>query len=105
MNWNLALDELYTVVHDTFAKDAAYSPLSGGGPISVKVILKKEPAGESFGKVGIATAQVRAEVRVSEIAAAAKGDTFVVGADTYKVTRADTDADGLIWQLGVERTS
>lgn len=88
-----------------FTQSASYSPVGGGGPLTVPVSIDKEPAGTSFGPVGIATAVITAEVRATDITAAAGGDIFTIGSDTYKVTRADLDADGRIWQLGVQRTS
>lgn len=104
MTWSDALDGLNDAVHGSFGRPASYTP-EGGAATDVSVVLVKETGGEDFGDIGVATARVRAEVRVSEIATAARGDVFTLGGETWKVTRADTDSAGLIWKLKVERTS
>ncbi len=87
-----------------FASDAAvdglYKAGGAGAGTTVRVVpVKRDMDADLQGLAGRVD-RMRLDVRASEVAAPAVGDTFTIGARTWKVIAPRTgDAYGLVWQL------
>ena len=81
-------------------EDATYTP-AGGDPVTVKVIPRRPDEVLDFGETKIKSAKAVFDVRVSELAAPAKGDALTFAGTGY-VVQADPlrrDPRRLIWTL------
>lgn len=79
---------------------ATYTP-DGGSPIPCRVIVKMadEPYDAGYGAGSVMSSRI-AEMRVSEVAVAAEGDTISIGGSDYPVNAASQpDPDRLLWRL------
>jgi hypothetical protein len=77
-----------------------YTP-DGGSPTPCQVILKMadEPYGAGYGAGAMMPSRI-AEVRVSEIAVAAEGDTITIDGAVYPIrSTSQPDPDRLLWRL------
>ena len=92
-----AIDTLFR--DQNIAADAVYTP-AGGDPMTVRVIAKRPDEIVGFGDTPIHAATAIFDVRVSEVATPAEGDTLEVGGDTYVIQGEPVrDRDRLIWSL------
>ena len=77
-----------------------YTP-DTGSPIPCRVIVKMadEPYGAGYGAGAVMPSRI-AEMRVSEVAVAAEGDTISIGGSDYPANAASQpDPDRLLWRL------
>ena len=82
------------------ARDAAYRPAGAGDGIPVRVMLRRPDRIESFGETRLASSTTMLDVRVSDIAEPAAGDTLEVDGRTVVVQGTPLlDALGLVWTL------
>jgi hypothetical protein len=82
------------------ARDAVYRPAGAGNGIPVRVMLRRPDQIESFGETRIASSTAMLDVRVSEIAEPAAGDTLEVEGRTVVVQGTPIlDAEGLVYTV------
>lgn len=85
----------------TFGRAASYTP-SGGSAADVTVIVRT-PEGDLSGfSLGARRVGRVADVRASEVAAPAEGDTLTVGGESFRVRDATPDAERLVWSLDLD---
>ncbi|MBI4184917.1 MAG: hypothetical protein HY521_13080 [Proteobacteria bacterium] len=84
---------------------ATYTPAGGAG-VAVTAIARRPdrleaPLGTPGFRLGPAAqaAALVADVRRSEVAAPARGDTLALGGLAYPVIEAEIDSLGLVWRL------
>jgi hypothetical protein len=93
-----ANDVLFADPH--LARDAVYRPAGAGDGIPVRVMLRRPDRIESFGETRLASSTTTLDVRVSDIAEPAAGDTLEVDGRTVVVQGTPLlDAEGLVWAL------
>ena len=93
-----ATDVLFADPH--LAQDAVYRPAGAGDGIPVRVMLRRPDRVESFGETRIASSTTMLDVRVSEVAEPAAGDTLAVDGRTVVIQGTPLlDAEGLIWTV------
>ena len=93
----VAINDLFA--DPNLAADAVYTP-TGGEPLSMRAIALRPDEISGFGDTRIHAATAVFEVRVSDLAAPAAGDTLAIGGETYVVQGEPAkDRDGLIWRL------
>jgi hypothetical protein len=93
-----ATDVLFADPH--LARDAVYRPGGVGDGIPVRVMLRRPDRIESFGETRLASSTTMLDVRVSDIAEPAAGDTLEVDGRTVVVQGTPLlDAEGLVWTL------
>jgi hypothetical protein len=98
-----ATDVLFADPH--LARDAVYRPGGAGDGIPVRVMHRQPDRIEGFGETRIASSTTMLDVRVSEVAEPAAGDT--VDLDGWTVVVQGTpilDAEGLVWTLDTRPT-
>lgn len=98
--FDAAIDTLFG--DPNHALDGSYTP-SGGSAGDVRIILGSWDATGDAAGVTVRQAGKRGQVRQSEVAVAAKGDTVTVAGTTYQVQSARLDEAG-VWQLGLRTT-
>ena len=79
---------------------ATYTP-NGGPPTSCRTIVKMadESYDAGYGAGAVMPSRI-AEIRVSEVAVAAEGDTITIDGSDYPVNSANQpDPDRLLWRL------
>lgn len=93
-----AIDALFADPH--LARDAV-SRVGGADPgIPVRVILRRPDRVNTFGETRIVAETVLIDVRVSEVATPADGDTFEISAQLFAVQGAPMrDAERLVWMI------
>ena len=93
-----ATDVLFTDPH--LARDAVYRPDGVGDGIPLRVMRRQPDRIEGFGETRIASSTTVLDVRVSEIAEPAAGDTLGVDGRTVVVQGSPIlDAEGLVWTV------
>ena len=94
-----ALDILFAA-SSKISVAATYTP-DGGSPTPCRVILKMadEPYDAGYGAGAMMPSRI-AEIRVSDVAVAAEGDTITIDGADYPVNAASQpDPDRLLWRL------
>jgi hypothetical protein len=90
-----AIDVLFADAN--IATDAVYTP-NGDDPINVRVVARRPDEIVGFGDTRIHAATAVFDVRVSEVAAPAEGDTLAIGGETYLVQGEPVlDRERLVW--------
>ena len=93
-----ATDVLFADPH--LARDAVYRPAGAGDGISVRVMLRQPDRIESCGEARLASSTTLLDVRVSEIAEPAAGDTLELDGRTVVVQGTPIlDAEGLVYTV------
>ena len=93
-----ATDVLFADPH--LARDAVYRPGGAGDGIPVRVMLRRPDQIESFGETRIASSTTVLDLRVSEVAEPAAGDTLDLDGRTVVIQGTPIlDAEGLVWTL------
>ena len=101
------MSALATMVNATFrdrnlASDAIYRLGGVGLGVPVRVARRSPDRTAPFGEGRFVTDTNLIDVRVSEVAARAPGDTFQIGAEIYAVQGEPLrDADRLVWSAEV----
>jgi hypothetical protein len=91
-------DVLFADPH--LARDAVYRPAGAGDGIPVRVMLRRPDRIESFGETRLASSTTMLDVRASEVAEPAAGDTLSLDGRTVVVQGTPLlDAEGLVWSL------
>lgn len=86
---------------EEFGEAATYTP-SGGAAASVSVIVSAPDRVIALGSAGAIVPDVEVDLRVSEVAAPAKGDAISVRGTTYTVATVQLDRGGVINKLGLD---
>lgn len=82
------------------ALDAVYRAGGSGAGTSVRVIAVRPDELVNFGETRVRTAVSRFQVRVSEVATPAAGDTVEVSGTIYRVQGSPLrDTERLVWSL------
>jgi len=93
-----ATDVLFADPH--LARDAVYRPGGVGDGVPVRVMRRQPDRIEGFGETRIASSTTVLDVRVSEVAEPADGDTLELDGRTVVVQGTPIrDAEGLVWTL------
>ena len=93
-----ATDVLFADPH--LARDAVYRPAGAGDGIPVRVMLRRPDQIESFGETRLASSTTMLDLRSSEVAEPAAGDTLELEGRTVVVQGTPLlDAEGLVWSL------
>ena len=93
-----ATDVLFADPH--LARDAVYRPAGAGDGIPVRVMLRRPDRVESFGETRLASSTTMLDVRVSEVAEPAAGDTLDLDGRTVVVQGTPIlDAEGLVYTV------
>jgi hypothetical protein len=93
-----ATDVLFADPH--LARDAVYRPAGAGDGISVRVMCRQPDRIEGFGDTRLASSTTVLDVRVSEVAEPAAGDTLALDDRTVVVQGTPIlDAEGLVYTL------
>jgi hypothetical protein len=84
-----------------FGKAATYTPPGGGAGIACVVLLDGHDHHAEPGQAQPIAGQVTITVRADQVAAPAKGGTFLIGATTYRVLDRprSVDVDRTIWAM------
>jgi hypothetical protein len=91
-----AIDLLFT--DPMLARDAVYRQGDAGQGVPIRIVLVRPDRVGSFGETRIAAATATLEVRRSEVAAPAVGDSFEVDGDRLLVLGEPlADAERLVW--------
>ena len=94
-----AIDTLFR--DPSIAADAIYTP-AGSDPTSIRVIARRPDEIVGFGDTPIHAATAMFDVRISEVASPAQGDTLEIGGETFIIQGEPMrDRDRLIWSLDV----
>jgi hypothetical protein len=98
-----ATDVLFADPH--LARDAVYRPGGVGDGIPVRVMVRRPDRIEGFGETRIASSTTVLDVRVSEVAEPAAGDTLALDGKTVVVQGTPIrDAEALVWTLDTRPT-
>lgn len=93
-----ATDVLFADPH--LARDAVYRPAGAGDGTPVRVMLRRPDRIESFGETRLASSTAMLDLRVSEVAEPAAGDTLELDGRTAVIQGTPLlDAGGLVWSL------
>jgi hypothetical protein len=93
-----ATDVLFADPH--LARDAVYRPGGVGDGIPVRVMSRQPDRVEGFGETRLASSTTVLDVRVSEVAEPAAGDTLDLDGRTVVVQGTPIlDAEGLVYTL------
>lgn len=84
-----------------FGEAATYTP-AGGAAQSVTVVVSAPDKVIGLGSVGAIVPAVTVDLRVSEVAAPANGDSINVRSTSYRVATVELDASGTINRLGLD---
>lgn len=97
------MDAFATAIGDLFADpnlacDALWRAGGSGDGLPVRVIRKSPDEVVGFGSSRAVMASVLIDVRVSEVASPASGDTAEIGGDTFDIIGTPVrDSLGLVW--------
>jgi len=81
-------------------RDAVYRVGGADPDTPIRIIMRRPDAIGTFGETRIVAETVVIDVRVSEVAAPAEGDTFTIGGETFVVQGEPVrDAERLVWIL------
>jgi len=95
-----AIDALFA--DPNLGRDAVYRADGADPAVPVRVVLRRPDRVGEFGETRLAAATTLVDIRVSEAAAPAEGDTVVIGSDTFIVQGQPLrDAECLVWTLDV----
>jgi len=93
-----AMDTLFA--DPNLACDAVYRPGGADPSIPVMVIVRRPDRVGDFGETHIASETATCDVRTSEIAKPAEGDTLEIGGVTYVILGEPLrDSDRLVWTI------
>jgi hypothetical protein len=93
-----ATDALFADPH--LARDAVYRPGGAGDGIPVRAMVRRPDRIESFGETRLASSTTVLDLRVSEVAEPAAGDTVELDGRTVIVQGTPIlDAEGLVWAV------
>lgn len=82
----------------SMAADAVWTPAAGGAGVAVRVIRRQPDEGMTFGPSRALVPTMIVDVRASQVAAPAKGDSVVIGASSWRVQGAPAiDRERLVW--------
>lgn len=100
--FSVAIDVLFN--DPNISVGATYTPPVSGPPVTCRVILDNADQEIKFGAGRQFDAGLTIEVRVSEIAAPARGGSFAVGNTTYSILDdpMTSDPDRLVWKCTVK---
>lgn len=94
----LGIDLIYA--DPNMALDAEYRAGGEGTPLAVRVMKRAPDAASEFNAGRFISDTTFLDVRVSEVAAVSKGDTFTIGAQTFEVFGDPRrDSERLVWQM------
>ena len=93
-----ATDVLFADPH--LARDAVYRSAGAGDGVPVRVMLRGPDRIENFGETRIASSTTMLDLRSSEVAEPAAGDTLALDGSTIVVQGTPLlDAEGLVYTL------
>jgi hypothetical protein len=93
-----AIDALFA--DPNLGRDAVYRAGGADPGIPVRVIVRQPDRVGTFGETRIVTETLLIDVRVSEVAAPADGDTIEVDSTVYVIQGAPIrDAERLVWSI------
>ena len=96
--FSTATDVLFADPH--LARDAVYRPGGTGDGIPVRVMRRQPDRIEGFGETRIATSTTALDLRISEVAEPAAGDTVELDGRTVIVQGTPIlDAEGLVYTV------
>lgn len=82
------------------ALDAVYRPGGADPGVPVRAMVRQPDRVGEFGETRIVAETVIIDVRVSQVALPAEGDTFEIGGETFKVQgEPSRGAERLIWTI------
>jgi len=83
------------------AADADWTPAGGGSAVTVRVIRRVPEEIQSFSGVSVRSSALILDVRVSDVAAPAPGDTFDLGSGEVRRVQGQPvrDRRGLVWEM------
>lgn len=94
----IAIDGLFVDPH--VARNALYRPGDTGPGVLVRVVIGRPDLVGSFGETRIVSGTATLEVRRSEVAAPAEGDSFEIEGERLLVQGEPlADAGGLVWTV------
>lgn len=97
-----ALNQLFT--DSNLSVIATYAPAAGGSS-SIRVVRRAPPSlitGGGMYSDAVLPAYL-IDVRVSDVAQPAEGDTITIGSDTFEVKSFEYDSEKLAWELNVDK--
>lgn len=94
-------DALNTPCFAAFGEPATYTP-AGAAAQSVTVIVSAPDKVIGLGSIGAIVPNVVVDLRVSEVAAPARGDVITVRSVSYTVSTVELDSSGTINKLGLD---
>jgi hypothetical protein len=101
--FSAATDVLFADPH--LARDAVYRPGGVSDGIPVRVMHRQPDRIEGFGETRIASSTTMLDVRASEVAEPAAGDTLALEGRTVVVQGTPIrDAEALVWTLDTRPT-
>jgi predicted lysophospholipase L1 biosynthesis ABC-type transport system permease subunit len=92
------LDAMFEAAGD----EAIYTQVGSVSGIPVRLMLSRPDEEFSIGKLEARVATIVAEARIAEIPDLAKGDTFTIGDETFRVKGRDRDALRLLWTIDLQ---
>lgn len=93
----IALDALFA--DPNIAREAVYTP-TGGTPVPVRVVARREDAVSEFGEARLWSETARFDVRVSEVETPRPGDRLELGDEAYLIQGEPVrDRERLVWTL------
>jgi hypothetical protein len=79
---------------------AAFAPEGVGEPQPVRVIRRRPDEAASFGATRAAVPTMVIDARVSDLPVVARGDVFIIEAETWKVAATPLrDRERLVWRI------
>lgn len=98
MSFAAAIDSLFLSPH--MSAPALYRASGNGAGLAVRVIRQAPDEMGEFSGVRHAQETMLIDVRVSEVSAPKKGDTFEIAGETFKALGAPRrDAERLVWRI------
>jgi hypothetical protein len=96
--FDTAIEALFADAH--LACDVVYRAGGAGTPVTVRAIIARPDAVDGFGETRAVMATGRVDVRVSQIASPAAGDTIAIGGIVHTVQGVPIrDIERLVWRL------
>ena len=93
-----ALNDLFA--DPNLARTALYRPGGIGDGVPVRVIAKRSDQVSEFNDISVVSATARFDLRVSEVAAPAEGDTITLDGETFIVQGEPLrDTERLVWTI------
>lgn len=87
------------------ASDAVYRVGGAGAGTTVRVVAVRPDEFPTFGETRVKTSVSRFQLRASEVAAPAVGDTLQIGSHIYSIqSPPGIDAERLVWSLDCVKT-